>query len=99
MNNFRVRLGILLSCFKLGNPSTYRNKLYKRGQIFKFYQWEDDSMMYVGEKVRLREYRKDDIPLRLSYINDPEMQKYLVADTPYPMTLREEENGLNLSQP
>ncbi|MCX7711455.1 MAG: GNAT family N-acetyltransferase [Clostridia bacterium] len=47
--------------------------------------------MYIGEKVRLREYRKEDIPLRLSFINDPELQKYLVADTPYPMTLREEE--------
>jgi RimJ/RimL family protein N-acetyltransferase len=47
--------------------------------------------MYMGEKVRLREYRKEDIPLRIKYINDPELQKYLVSDTPYPMTLHEEE--------
>jgi RimJ/RimL family protein N-acetyltransferase len=47
--------------------------------------------MYIGKKVKLREYRKEDIPLRLSYINDPELQKYLVSDTPYPITLHEEE--------
>jgi RimJ/RimL family protein N-acetyltransferase len=47
--------------------------------------------MYSGKMVRLREYRKEDIPMRLSYINDPELQKYLICDTPYPMTLHEEE--------
>ena len=47
--------------------------------------------MYVGKMVMLREYRKEDIPLRLSYINDPELQKCLVSDTPFPMTLHEEE--------
>lgn len=47
--------------------------------------------MYVGEKVRLREYRKEDILKRLHYINDPELLKYLISDIPYPITLHEEE--------
>lgn len=47
--------------------------------------------MYTGEKVRLREYRREDINIRLSYINDPEIEKLLVAETPYPVTLNEEE--------
>jgi RimJ/RimL family protein N-acetyltransferase len=48
-------------------------------------------MMYEGRKVRLREYRKEDIPLKLSYINDPEISSNLTPDIPYPMTLQEEE--------
>jgi RimJ/RimL family protein N-acetyltransferase len=48
-------------------------------------------MMYVGEKVRLRAYRKEDLELRLSYINDPEVVDGLISDTPYPMTSHEEE--------
>jgi RimJ/RimL family protein N-acetyltransferase len=48
-------------------------------------------MMYIGKKVRLREYRKEDIPLRMSYINDPEISSGLTPDIPYPMTLHEEE--------
>jgi RimJ/RimL family protein N-acetyltransferase len=47
--------------------------------------------MYEGQKVRLREYRKEDIPLRLKYINDPEVGRSLTPDIPYPMTLHEEE--------
>jgi RimJ/RimL family protein N-acetyltransferase len=47
--------------------------------------------MYIGKKIRLREYRKEDIPKRLTYINDPELQKCMVSDIPYPMTLHEEE--------
>jgi RimJ/RimL family protein N-acetyltransferase len=47
--------------------------------------------MYEGQKVRLREYRKEDIPLRLAYINDPEIAQNLTPDIPYPMTLHEEE--------
>lgn len=47
--------------------------------------------MYIGEKVKLREYKKEDISLRLSYINKPEIEKCLISETPYPMTLREEE--------
>ncbi|MBC2579771.1 GNAT family N-acetyltransferase [Clostridium sp. DJ247] len=47
--------------------------------------------MYVGKKVRLRAYRKEDINLRLSYINNPEIERLLVADIPYPISLHEEQ--------
>lgn len=47
--------------------------------------------MYKGEKVRLREYRKEDVPLRLTYINDPMVVRNLTPDVPYPLTLEEEE--------
>lgn len=47
--------------------------------------------MFEGEKIRLREYRKEDIPSRLIYINDPEVGGSLTPDIPYPMTLHEEE--------
>lgn len=47
--------------------------------------------MYTGEKVRLREYRREDLALKLSYVNDPEVINGLVADVPYPLTLAEEE--------
>lgn len=47
--------------------------------------------MYVGEKVRLREYRKEDIAVRLRYINDAEVLNLLVSDIPYPITQNEEE--------
>jgi len=46
--------------------------------------------MFEGKLVRLREYRKEDIPLKLSYINDPEILKYLEPGIPYPVTLNEE---------
>jgi RimJ/RimL family protein N-acetyltransferase len=46
--------------------------------------------MYVGEKTRLREYRKEDIELKLSLLNDPEVLKYLESGIPYPLTLNEE---------
>jgi RimJ/RimL family protein N-acetyltransferase len=52
---------------------------------------EGGFIMYVGQKVRLREYRKEDIPLRLIYINDPEIGISLTPDIPFPMTLHEEE--------
>jgi RimJ/RimL family protein N-acetyltransferase len=47
--------------------------------------------MYEGSKVRIRAYRKEDIPIRLDFINDPEINKNLTPDIPYPMTLEEEE--------
>lgn len=49
------------------------------------------AIMYVGKKVRLREYRKEDIPSRLFYINDPEIGANLTPDVLYPITLYEEE--------
>lgn len=46
--------------------------------------------MYTGEKVRLREYRKEDISLALQFINDSEVKKFLVPGIPYPYTLEDE---------
>lgn len=47
--------------------------------------------MYTGKKVRLREYREEDMPLRLAYVNDPEVGRNLAPGVPYPVTLHEEE--------
>lgn len=47
--------------------------------------------MYTGQKVRLRAYRKEDIPIRLSYINDTEISNFLTGDIPFPIMLQEEE--------
>lgn len=52
---------------------------------------KEGLMMYEGQKVRLREYRKEDIPLRLTYINDSTIITNLTPDVPYPLTLQEEE--------
>lgn len=47
--------------------------------------------MYTGQKVRLREYRKEDIELALKYFNDPEVKRFLLPGIPYPLTLHEEQ--------
>lgn len=47
--------------------------------------------MYEGNKVRLRAYKKEDIPMRLAFINDPYIAGGLTPDVPYPITLQEEE--------
>ncbi len=56
--------------------------------------------MYTGKKVRLRAYNREDIPIRLSYINDAEIANFLTGDIPYPIMLHEEEKWFesNLSQ-
>lgn len=46
--------------------------------------------MFEGKLVRLREYRKEDISIKLSYINDPEVIGYMESGIPYPLTLNEE---------
>lgn len=46
--------------------------------------------MFDGKLVRLREYRKEDINLKLGYINDSQVVKYLESGIPYPVTLNEE---------
>jgi RimJ/RimL family protein N-acetyltransferase len=43
-----------------------------------------------GKLVRLREYRKEDISLKINYINDSEVLGYLESGIPYPVTLNEE---------
>lgn len=47
--------------------------------------------MYNGEKVRLREYRKEDIPLAQAFMNDMEVRRNLWPGIPFPMTLKDEE--------
>lgn len=47
--------------------------------------------MLIGKKVRLRAYRKEDIPQSLEYINDPEVKKNLVIGVPFPLRLEDEE--------
>lgn len=47
--------------------------------------------MYQGKKVRLREYRREDLLLRLEYINDAELISNITPEIPYPITLNEEE--------
>ncbi len=48
--------------------------------------------MYTGSLVRLREYRKEGIPLAQAFINDPEMKLNLTPGVPFPVTLADEEN-------
>lgn len=50
--------------------------------------------MFSGEKVRLRAYRKEDAPLALEYINDPEIKRLLNPAVPFPLTLDEEEKWI-----
>ena len=47
--------------------------------------------MYTGKKVRLRAYNREDIPVKLRYINDAEIAYLLTDDIPYPIMLHEEE--------
>lgn len=54
--------------------------------------------MYTGQKVRLREYRKEDIEKALAYINDSEVKKLLAPGIPYLNTLEDERKWVeNLS--
>lgn len=46
--------------------------------------------MYIGEKVKLREYRKEDIKKVQGYINDPELKGLLQNGIPFPYTLEDE---------
>lgn len=47
--------------------------------------------MYCGEKVRLRAYKKEDIPLVQELINSTEIRYNLAATIPFPYTLEDEE--------
>ncbi len=46
--------------------------------------------MYNGEKVRIRAYKKEDVPLAQKFLNDAETKKFLTPGIPYPFTLEEE---------
>lgn len=47
--------------------------------------------MYKGEKVKLREYSKEDIKQAQMYVNDPEVKMLLTPGIPFPYTLEDEE--------
>ena len=47
--------------------------------------------MYTGKLVRLREYRREDIPLAQAYLNDHETRSFLNPRVSYPYTLADEE--------
>jgi len=46
--------------------------------------------MYTGQKVRLREYRKEDVEKALHYMNDSETKRFLSPGIPYLYTLEDE---------
>lgn len=50
--------------------------------------------MYYGDKICLRAYKEDDIPLATKYVNDKELKKLLVTTIPFPMTTWEEESWI-----
>lgn len=47
--------------------------------------------MLKGEKVRLREYRREDIELAQTYINDYEVSRNLSPGIPFPLLTHDEE--------
>ncbi len=51
--------------------------------------------MYIGEKIRLREYRKEDAEQAKEYVNDPEVKRLLNPNIPYLITLEEEQKWVD----
>jgi len=47
--------------------------------------------MYTGKLIRLREYRKEDIPLAQQFLNDSETRSLMNPRSAYPYTLADEE--------
>lgn len=47
--------------------------------------------MLTGKKVRLRAYKREDIPKAQEYMNDLEVRRNLAIGIPYPFTLENEE--------
>lgn len=47
--------------------------------------------MYTGEKVRFREYRKEDVKQAQEYINDPEVKRLLHPGIPFLYTYEDEQ--------
>ena len=47
--------------------------------------------MLTGEKVRLREYRKEDIEQVLRFVNEPAFRRLVNPRIPYPWTLEDEQ--------
>jgi len=53
--------------------------------------------MFTGNKIRLREYMKEDAPLAQKYLNDPEIKRLLNPRIPFPITLEEEHKWLEFN--
>jgi RimJ/RimL family protein N-acetyltransferase len=51
--------------------------------------------MFAGQKVRLREYRQDDVKPALNYINDADVKRLLLPGIPYPNTLQDEQKWVD----
>lgn len=51
--------------------------------------------MYIGEKIRLRAYKREDAPLAQEYLNDWEVKRLLTPGIPYPILLEEEEKWVS----
>ncbi|MBS4537037.1 GNAT family N-acetyltransferase [Clostridium sp. D2Q-11] len=47
--------------------------------------------MFIGNKIKLREYTKDDVKKAQRYMNDPEVRGLLTPGIPYLYTLEDEE--------
>ncbi len=50
--------------------------------------------MYYGEKVCLRSYNEEDIPIATLLVNDKELKKLLVTGIPFPISPCEEESWI-----
>ncbi len=50
----------------------------------------------MGERIMLREYKKDDLPYIRKWVNDSEITKFLSNVFLYPHTLNDTENFLNI---
>ena len=73
---------------RLGHDDVLNAKRYVKSLFFEFEM--EGSKMYTGKKVRLREYRKEDISAALQYINDSEVKRDLSPGIPYLYTLENE---------
>jgi len=38
---------------------------------------KEENVLFLGDKVKLRAYKKEDVPLACEYINDPEVSLML----------------------
>ena len=47
-------------------------------------------MDFGGKLVRLRAYRREDVPNACSYINEPDVRRFLTPGIPFPILLEEE---------
>ena len=51
---------------------------------------KEENVLLSGDKVKLRAYKKEDVPLACEYINDPEVSLMLSPLIPFPYKLEDE---------